>query len=490
MLKHFWVLTLVLAAWYAPQAAQYMWPYRHGPDGLPPNGTQREYSWSEQHFAWLTSPVHSYGPGNVHEYFSRAFKRIDTRTQVSFHTAAGGLALFFMSMQFATPLRRNDIQLHRATGYCAYGAQALTLYGSASHLWAHGADHYQGPEFTAVLWVLWCLSAVAMVTSFVYIGTDRRDVRLHRGWSSLNFATMLSAPVLRVGWVLIHRIGVPGTQKDTHNAVITFDFLVLMFGAGVFLTLSAPVPRFQRSVLTSWAPGIAAFQASQLIGLFGLVALVHEVVGVFAFLDPWTWSVNPPEHTADSTYTSLPYAASARVALLAGVAGLHALLPAFARQSLTTGGHVSPTLRAVTYASFATAAYGAWHYYFRVALPHSPSLAWPVCFPALIAGQFACFAMELCLPAMGDDKKKTKDAEGRGSSGAAKSGWALLGWCNCLGLAWAFGFGAALHRLWPDVYPRVVALGAGAGTQAVPWVVGLLAILYYPRVPPAKPKTA
>ena len=464
MQRFAWVATLAMGVWYAPLAADYMLKY------LAPEQYPHRLSLWERHFSALTNETYATAVGRQ---FTRSFAVADTTVFMGFHAIFGALTLLFMSLQFVTPLRKHYIQVHRACGYAAYGSQVLSLYGSAAHLQTHGTDMFSGAEFAVTLWVLWGLSTAAMMVSFLYIGNaDWRDVRLHKGWSALNYATIASAPLLRVVWVAFFKLGVPGRHEDNNVAATNVVFVLLMLAVLLFFAFAAPAPPFDpRSVATS-AVVKGCLLATDVFMWLGLPPLLHAVFGygapVFAGL------LGQPA----ARELQLPPMPVARTALVGGFAGLLLLMPVFVRQQLARGGRVDWFVRAAVYAATATLAYGAKEYCERVLVPlAAPSLAWPSFAPVLVGTQAVLLALELALPAV------TAPAAPGLRSGAAKTMVGLLAYANCAAPAWLFAVAAFVRAAWPGPYgSRVVALGAAASVQAVPLAVGLIAILYLPRL--------
>jgi hypothetical protein len=139
----------------------------------------------------------------------------------------GGTALVAMSFQFLVA-NRQAWSWPRPLGYVALSAQFLNLVGSSYHLYLRGSQHnfdvYTGHGFYALLWALWLTSAVSFV--FVLFHIKRKEYQRHMLWAAIALATMWSAPLLRIAWVIFFYIFNDSPNDITNEPTVVFALLL------------------------------------------------------------------------------------------------------------------------------------------------------------------------------------------------------------------------------------------------------------------------
>lgn len=183
------LLALLLAALFGLASLAY-----------PVSMLQGQWPLVSQLMAWLVSPEFVMGEPQtmqqvIHNY-TRGFLGIST------HTVLGGLALSACTLQFFPALRRRHPRLHRAVGMVAVGSTVGAMLGAMAYLWVTPAlDTVSGPAFAAALWLqaVTTLFALGMAVASI----RGRKVRAHMGWMALMMASLMTAPLLRIGDVIV-----------------------------------------------------------------------------------------------------------------------------------------------------------------------------------------------------------------------------------------------------------------------------------------------
>ncbi len=123
-------------------------------------------------------------------------------TAMSWHLAMGGSLLILGLLQFMPALRRRWPRLHRATG-AVFIATCVASMGSAIWYLAHTApeDVFSGPAFSIGLAAN--AASVLSTLALAVFAIRARDYRSHMGWMALTYGSILSAPVLRLGYWLV-----------------------------------------------------------------------------------------------------------------------------------------------------------------------------------------------------------------------------------------------------------------------------------------------
>lgn len=160
----------------------------------------------------------------VVQNFTRAF------ASISMHTAAGGLALILCANQFIPVWRRRAPAVHRAVGKVAALAIFVSMTGAIVYLLiTPSEDVLSGQPYAAALWVLAVSTIVTLIWSMKAI--YERDILAHMGWSVLLFATLLTAPLSRIEFVILGRL-LPSFNIAQANAAVA----VILFPQVIWLT--------------------------------------------------------------------------------------------------------------------------------------------------------------------------------------------------------------------------------------------------------------
>jgi hypothetical protein len=205
--KAIWLAGALFCAAYATMALLFPWAVA-----------------SRTHDVWamiqgvFTSADYSFGPHSAeaqHPLYLRALHSL------SVHTIAGGAALLAATTQFVPTVRRRWPLFHRTMGALVVLLVAVSMIGSVVLLASHPlASTLSGAGFGIGLMSLCGLTLFEL--TLAVLAVRARDYRSHMGWMALLFASLLTAPALRLQWLLF---GATGLRLDEANLVISV-FLV------------------------------------------------------------------------------------------------------------------------------------------------------------------------------------------------------------------------------------------------------------------------
>lgn len=201
---------------------------------------------------------------------------------ISAHTALGGLALSACTLQFIPSLRRRHPRVHRAAGMVAIASTVGAMVGAMAYLWITPAtDTVSGAAFAAALWLQAVTTLLALGLAVASI--RRREVRAHMGWMALMMASLMTAPMLRIGDVIVGwLLPLNLTQTTAGLAVILMPQAVLLMAWWMQRVgrLDLPLLQPQLSLLPGalralvWL-GVATVLHEGLLAPWGLDALAH-----------------------------------------------------------------------------------------------------------------------------------------------------------------------------------------------------------------------
>lgn len=201
---------------------------------------------------------------------------------ISAHTALGGLALSACTLQFIPSLRRRHPRVHRAVGMVAVASTAGAMVGAMAYLWITPAvDTVSGAAFAAALWLQAVTTLLALGLAVASI--RRREIRAHMGWMALMMASLMTAPLLRIGDVIVGwLLPLNLTQTTAGLAVILMPQAVLLMAWWMQRVgrLDMPLLPPQLSMLPAalrvlvWM-GVATVLHEGLLAPWGLDALAH-----------------------------------------------------------------------------------------------------------------------------------------------------------------------------------------------------------------------
>ena len=260
-----WGVIGVVAVVYAPLAFESMWSYF----GHVPNLQVR-----------LAEPFFGhrflFGPGGGVAHGEAVYPH--SRWWLLVHTTLASTALLIGAFQFAGRLRRRRPRLHRSLGRIYMTLTPVAMVGAIGYLLRTPASYvFSGAPFA---WALGTIAAGTIVTVLMaFLAIRRRDVRTHQRLMYLNYALMLTAPVLRIEWAVLHVL-LPGAEHATVNLVSALSLgPQVIAGAIVATRLSdrapAPAPRaralpgtgVERAIFAAGALGLAwlsAFYAARI----------------------------------------------------------------------------------------------------------------------------------------------------------------------------------------------------------------------------------
>lgn len=264
-----WIAVTALAVLYGPMAIEYTWRF-FDPDapGL----------W-DRTFAAVVDHDTAYGPGSIHEVSGAEYA--DNRLTMLFHTTTGGVAIILFAAQFSARLRRN-LARHRIIGRVAVALALVGMAGAALHLLVVGPDGtFDGPAFHVQLWAL--ALGTAAGTTLGLLAATRRQIAMHQALMAYAFALLLTAPMLRVGYLLLGRAWPDSTQLETNLAGAAF--LGVWAPLGAFLAARSQDHRRRRDPAVTALPGPRLDQWMALAGAVGAIVLVRRYGATFDGFD-------------------------------------------------------------------------------------------------------------------------------------------------------------------------------------------------------------
>jgi hypothetical protein len=178
-----------------------------------------QVAWSNQMLMTLVSPDFMTGARDTPQWlanYARALGAIAT------HAGIGGLALSLCALQFIPGLRQRSPRAHRLIGWVAVGATLLSMVGAFAYLSATPLKQvFAGPTFGIGLWLLAISTSMSIVMG---VATARqRHWREHMGWMTMTGALLLTAPLLRIGDVLLGHLlpaHIPLHVDDAANLLV------------------------------------------------------------------------------------------------------------------------------------------------------------------------------------------------------------------------------------------------------------------------------
>ncbi|MGY6536534.1 MAG: DUF2306 domain-containing protein [Pararhodobacter sp.] len=200
---------------------------------------------------------------------------------LSVHNVLAGLCLLFAGVQFWPGFRRRHPVWHRRFGvsYVA-GIQIAMLAAVAYLLLTPVAMIYDQLTFAVMLWFL----ALAVTASIwmAMVQLWRGNIPQHMGYMSIGFGLLLTAPVLRFGWVFMGWLNPEARQIESNFAIngilIPASFLI---GYAIFTANRALQPRRNSPALLAapqpW-PGVVRVLIAGVAALALWLWLRHGIV--------------------------------------------------------------------------------------------------------------------------------------------------------------------------------------------------------------------
>lgn len=180
----------VIAVLYAPLAMTYMWfaVTSHAP------------KWQQALTAAINGTDYSQGPGSISSI--RRIDYLDNTWVLLVHTVLGGMALLLAVHQLSPGRRQRSLAWHRWVGRTYIVLVTISMGTALIFLIRAGTADYLGGN--AMYLQLWSLDLSTLASGFLAIwAIRRRDVVTHQAWMYLNFAFMMTAPLLRVVWIFL-----------------------------------------------------------------------------------------------------------------------------------------------------------------------------------------------------------------------------------------------------------------------------------------------
>lgn len=264
-----WGAITALAVLYGPMAVEFTWRFFDpGAPGL----------W-DRTFAAVVDHSEAYGPDSIHAVSGDEYA--DNRLTMLFHTTTGGIAIVLFAAQFSARLRRN-LARHRLIGRVAAGLALVGMAGAAAYLVAVGPDDtYDGPAFHVQLWALAFGTATGTVLGVA--AARRRQIAQHQALMAYAFALLLTAPLLRVGYLVLGNAWPDTTQLETNLAGAAFLSTWAPFGA--FLAARAQDRRRRRDPAIPALPGRRLDLAVLVLAAAAAPALATRYAGELDGLD-------------------------------------------------------------------------------------------------------------------------------------------------------------------------------------------------------------
>ncbi|KAE8365232.1 hypothetical protein BDV27DRAFT_171801 [Aspergillus caelatus] len=224
---------------------------------------------SDKVLAILISPKFAYGEGSGTMSDVKGGQMVvylRNLTAMFSHTIAGSIAIVIGLVQFNTTLQFKYPVIHRYLGRL-YFLCAMTITWSSRSFLADAVptkEVFSGDPFAYILSSLSISLPLTMACAIYAIWN--RDIGSHREFMVLNYAFMLSAPILRVQWITLGRLwGETKYIVNLYSSIFSGPFLV---AASIFYLRQRHV-RPSNSLLTNPNTRIIA-TASGLLGLLFL----------------------------------------------------------------------------------------------------------------------------------------------------------------------------------------------------------------------------
>lgn len=165
-------------------------------------------------FAAAVGHEQAHGAGSIHADQAQVYA--DNRVVLLFHTTAGGIAILIFAAQFSARFRRN-LRRHRILGRVGVTIALVGMLGAFGYLLAVGPENtFDGPAFYIQLWALAIGTVVGVTAGFLAV--RRRQIAMHRSFMAYAFALLLTAPLLRIEYVLLGALWADTNQLETNLA--------------------------------------------------------------------------------------------------------------------------------------------------------------------------------------------------------------------------------------------------------------------------------
>ncbi len=266
-----WLLVTLIAVIYGPMAIEYFAHFYH--DTAP-------QLWNSL-FIGVTSESHVLGAGSVALEQHDAYRA--SLAAMTLHTATGGIVILLAAVQFNAGFRKRFPAWHRYLGRVHAGLVVFGMLSAMAYLLRTGPEAtFDGPAFYLQLWTLALGTLASIVLAVVAI--LKRQVAMHYCLVALNLSLLMSAPGLRIGYLIFGGIDPTLTQEATNMAsAIIYAFLVAPFAA----VAARVMDKRPRSVQPAGQPVTPAWQVT--IWFIGGVLAIAQGYYYQYHIGGWSW---------------------------------------------------------------------------------------------------------------------------------------------------------------------------------------------------------
>jgi hypothetical protein len=216
---------MVVAVLYAPLAMNYMW-FAFTPDAP---------QWQEALTAAINGGDYARRTGSISAI--REIDYLDNIWVMLIHTVLGGLALILAVHQLSPRFRRSSLTRHRWVGRVYIAFMTISMGTALVFLIRAGTADYLGGN--AMYLQLWSLDLSTLGSGFLGMwAIRRRDVIGHQAWMYMNFAFMMTAPLLRAVWILLAPLFPQHTLLDNVDMGSSMLGVLAPGGAAIAVQLS------------------------------------------------------------------------------------------------------------------------------------------------------------------------------------------------------------------------------------------------------------
>ncbi|WP_049793736.1 DUF2306 domain-containing protein [Hoyosella subflava] len=262
-----WIGLAVLCVVYGPMAIEYMMRFFFPSAPSLWDGT----------FAAVVGDRIVYGEGSIHTDQHAAYE--NSLGWLLVHTVLGGLAILLGITQFSQRFRTRYLRIHRRIGRAQVTIVIISMIGAIGYLVRTGPEGtFSGPAFYLQLWALALATLATSILAVVAI--VRGHVRTHQALMAVNFALLLSAPLLRIGYLLFG-LAWPDMTHSVINVASGEVVPIVLFLGAVFAIRAADTRRVsivnQPIVVPPWVS--RTIYATSAVALISLGAAVSVYIG-------------------------------------------------------------------------------------------------------------------------------------------------------------------------------------------------------------------
>lgn len=165
----------------------------------------------------VVSEEYSYGDGSFYEtYIDYITLPKLNQAFLTFHTSLAAFCMLLAPFQFWPPARRKYPNAHRKVGWVYASTVLLSMIGSAGFLITTPIEKvYAGWTFFVALSSACFFTTVSMILAVYF--ARKKDLAKHQAFMALNFGFLLTAPLLRVDWIIVGAFFPGYTQMEIHH---------------------------------------------------------------------------------------------------------------------------------------------------------------------------------------------------------------------------------------------------------------------------------